>query len=334
MQKFSIILPVRNGGEYVKECVASVLSQTLGHFTLHILDNCSTDGTTEWLHAIKDDRVFIYPAEKPLTIEENWLRITKIQKNEFITMIGHDDVLDKSYLVEMERLINKHPNASLYRTHFIYINAKGASIRKCKPMSEKQRAPEFLAYFLCNMIDSMGTGFMMRAKDYDTLGGIPMYPNLLFADFELWINLTMQSYMATSFEECFFFRLHQSTTTTSSDSKFQLSFKRFVYFLKTLKDNPELDYVIRRYGIDFMTFYTKSLAHRLLRTPASKRGDTTVKSLVQECKVLTNELVPGNEFDPEKIFSIKLAKQIDSNPLSRALFLSFKKAYTNPIYSA
>lgn len=44
------------------------------------------------------------------------------------------------------------------------------------------------------MIDVMGSGFMMRSADYDDLGGIPAaYPNLLFADFELLINLTKKA---------------------------------------------------------------------------------------------------------------------------------------------
>src|SRR5579872_3781791 len=91
--KYSIILPVRNGGHYVKACVGSILAQTFVDFELLVLDNCSTDGTTEWLSTLKDPRIMIFPAEKPLTIEENWGRITRIPKKEFITLIGHDDIL-------------------------------------------------------------------------------------------------------------------------------------------------------------------------------------------------------------------------------------------------
>src|SRR5690349_12057626 len=102
MPKYSIILPVRNGGEYVRECVSSILAQSLGDFQLQVLDNCSTDGTSDYLESLKDERVKIYPAESSLTIEENWARITTIPKNEFITLIGHDDVLDPDYLAVMD----------------------------------------------------------------------------------------------------------------------------------------------------------------------------------------------------------------------------------------
>jgi glycosyltransferase involved in cell wall biosynthesis len=333
MPKFSIVLPVRNGGDYLKACVESVLSQTETDFNFHILDNCSTDGTSEWLHTLKDPRVIIEPAERPLSIEENWFRITTIHKNEFLTLIGHDDLLDRNYLAIMNNLIDRYQSAALYQTHFRYIDANGTIIRKCKPMAMCQTPAEFLAFFLCNMIDSMGTGFMMRSKDYDAIGGIPLYPNLLFADFELWINLIKSSYLAVSFEDCFSFRLHQSTTTRSSDAKFQAAFKRFIYFLVKQKKNPQFNQVVERYGIDFITFYTKGLAHRLLRTPKQKREGKTVETLIEECKSYADQLVPGNDFNPYKSYSVRLAKQIDSNAFSRALFLNFKKLYSKPIYS-
>lgn len=330
--KYSIILPVRNGGEYVKECIRSILLQSIADFNLLILDNCSTDGTTEWLHSLKDERIKIYPSDKPLSIEQNWGRITTIEKNEFITLIGHDDILDPTYLETMDQLIDLHPHAGLYQTHFRYINAGGGTIRACKPMAAKQTAPEFLSFVLCHMIDTMGTGFMMRSEDYDRLGGIPPYPNLLFADFELWIKLIGKKYLACSFNECFAFRLHQSTTTTSSDLKFGDAFKKFTDFLIELKAEDEINKAINRYGIEFMRFYTKGLAHRLLRSPYSKRNNKSVKTLLAECKAIADELVPGNSFQPEEEFSVRLARQIDSNTVTRHLFLQFKKLYAKPVY--
>ena len=79
--KYSIILPVRTGGHHVKECVASVLTQTFSDFDFIILDNCSTDGTIEWLNSVNDNRIKIIPSETPLSIEDNWGRIVKVKKN-------------------------------------------------------------------------------------------------------------------------------------------------------------------------------------------------------------------------------------------------------------
>lgn len=332
MAKFSIILPVRNGGEYVKICVNSILSQTLPDFHLHVLDNYSNDGTSEWLKSLNDKRIIVYPADRPLSIEENWARASRISKNEFTTLIGHDDVLNEDYLETIDALIADHPDASLYQTHFNYIDKAGLEIRKCKAMSEIETAEEFLKNFLINNIDVMGTGFMMRSRNYDSLGGIPLYPNLLFADFELWIKLTRLSYKATSPEQCFSFRLHQSTTTISPDVKFHQAFERFVYFLADMKTQGSgFRTIIREYGGAFLLFYCKGLSHRLLRTPSSARGELSVKVFIEKCKDYAEMLEVSNKFNPHRVLSIKLAKLLDSGSVGRAIFLAFKKLYPKPI---
>ncbi|HEY8688006.1 MAG TPA: glycosyltransferase family 2 protein [Chitinophagaceae bacterium] len=331
MKKFSIILPVKNGGEYVKECVVSILSQTLNDFNLHFLDNCSTDDTLQWIQSLNDERIIIYPSTTPLSIEENWGRIVTIPKNEYITLIGHDDILKADYLKVMDGLICEFPDATLYQTHFAYINSKGKITRSCKPMKEVESGPEFLHSILQNRIDIVGTGFMMRSKDYDELGGIPIYPNLLFADFELWLNLTAKNYKATSPVEGFYFRLHQSTTSVSSDVKYQLAFEKFIYFLERLKHkNNAYEKVITENADNFIMHYCKSLSHRILRTPKEKRENISVNTILQKGKGYSRVLTSGTNFNPSN-FTILLARFVDSNIITRNIFLLFKKIYNKPL---
>jgi len=333
MKKFTIILPVRNGGEYVMECVNSILAQTLNDFNLTVLDNCSTDGTLQWITALNDERIIIHPSSKPLSIEENWGRVKTIPKNQYMTLIGHDDLLKPDYLKAVNELIGKSPDATLYQTHFEYINSKGKIIRGCKAMNEIENGPEFLQSILQNKIDIVGTGFMMRSKDYDEMGGIPTsYPNLLFADFELWLNLTIKNYIATSSDEGFFFRLHQSTTSVSSDEKYQKAFEKFIFYLETLKQKGTgYQKAIAENADKFIMHYCKSLSHRILRTPKSKRGNLSVKSVLQKGKIYANLLTYNKKFDPASNSSIAFAELIDSYTITRSLFLLFKKLYNKPV---
>jgi glycosyltransferase involved in cell wall biosynthesis len=330
--KFSIILPVRNGGEYVKECVNSILSQTCTGFNLLVLDNCSSDGTFEWISSIQDNRITIYPSAASLNIEDNWARIVSVPKNEFMTCIGHDDVLLPNYLQEIDLLIQKHPGASLYQTHFNFIDAKGNIIRKCKPADDIQSAAVFLEKLLTMSIDANGTGFMTRSKDFDAMGGIPAYPNLLFADFTLWMQLTRISFKATSPVNCFSYRLHQSMTTTSPDEKFHTAFELFIKYLYSLKQqDPALREVINKDVKNIIAFYCKSFSHRLLRTSKEKRNNHTVAEWINKCKGYAELLIDNNSFNPADIPSVQLAKFIDSNIISREFFLLFKKIYAKPI---
>jgi hypothetical protein len=91
--------------------------------------------------------------------------------------------------------------------------------------------------------------------------------------------------------------------------------------------------VIERYAIGFIHSYCKGLAHRLLRTPVGKRSGLTVKDFVARCKKDADAILPGNNYDPYAYFNIRLAKNIDSNMLTRQAFLLFKKLYSKHLYS-
>jgi len=323
--KFSIILPVKNGGDYLRECINSILAQSIPDFNLLILENYSTDGTTDYLSSLDDKRIGIFPAQSPLTMESNWKRIAAIDKNEFITIIGHDDTLHPEYLATMEALIAKHPDASLYQSHFQYIDAKGDLIRPCKPMEEVQNAAGFLECQMKRTLDSMGTGYMMRSSDYDALGGIPYrYPNLIFADYELWVRLIMKSYKATAREECFSYRLHENISKLTNGEAYKQAFGEYMLFLNDVKEQDiDIASTIDRYGKEMLLYFCQSLSHRLLKTNKIIRK-TSISAFINECRHYAELLIPGQSFSPLLKPGILTADLLD-NTVGLKLFGLYKK---------
>ncbi len=332
MPKYSVILPVRNGGNYVKDCVNSILAQSYADLNLLILDNCSTDGTTEWLKSLHDNRIQIFPAGKLLTIEENWSRIVGLSKAEFMTFIGHDDLMEPDFIAVMDELIGRHPRAGLYQAHFRLINENGKTIRYCKPMDEVQDVHTFLAFFLSGMSE-LSIGQFMRSADFDAAGGIPPYPNLLYADLELWVHLISKSYRATTSIECCAYRIHSnSTTNSSSHLKYYHAYLRLLGYFEALQARDDtFKEVFKKYALPFLQVYCKSMAHHILRIPKKERKDITVDSFLLKCKKNADILVPGNDYEPASIFNIKVAKEIDDSSFLHALFLGFKKLYSKPV---
>ena len=49
----SVCIPVFNGEEYILDCINSVLEQNLTNYELLIVDNCSTDGTSNIVNNIR-----------------------------------------------------------------------------------------------------------------------------------------------------------------------------------------------------------------------------------------------------------------------------------------
>ena len=334
MAKYSIILPVRNGGQYIRQCVQSILEQTFTNFNFIILDNCSTDGTLEWLQNLDDKRIQVMPSHNPLTIEESWGRVVGIEKNEFITLIGHDDILASDFLQTIDALITENPTAGLYTTHYNFIDAKDGLIRNAREMEAIYNAGSFLTDFLCGRLESMGTGYVMRSIEYDKIGGIPVkYPNLLYADFELWIKLIGNSFLAVSPKNCFSFRLHQSTTNTSKDLILHNAVQVFINFLVSLKKtDAAISKVIKTHGASFLQTICKSYAHRLLRTPFKSRNGVNVSTLIAKSKLWAEQLGIDDVYFPEKSVSLQLAKWIDKSSMLRTCFLFFKKIHPKPIF--
>lgn len=331
--RYSIILPVRNGGHFVKECIQSILSQSFPDFELVVLENSSVDDTLAWISSINDRRIKIFPAQQSLSIEENWGRIVTTTKNEFMTITGHDDVLDKRYLETMDDLIKKHPDASLYQAHFRYINAEGKEVRKCLPMAEKQLPADVLHNFLCSKMDIMGTGFMMRSKDYDNIGGIKPYPNLLFADMELWTELSRKSYLAVARQECFSYRIHPaSTTSVSNDFKTLKAFDQFVTYLKELKiKDATLNEVIQKDSDVLLRQYCQGITHKVLRTPHKIRQTPSVKEIIDNFRDYGRSLKGNDQFEPMHFTKIRIGRLIDNNSLLHTLFLGFKTFFPKPV---
>lgn len=322
---YSIILPVRNGGEYLKECINSILTQSYSDFDLLVLDNNSSDGTSSWIDSLGDNRIKIFPSGKDLSIEENWNRIITVPKNEYITLIGHDDMLHPDYLQTMDNLIRQHPRASLYQTHFNYIDSSGKIVKQSQPMAEVQYVHEFLDCQMNQTLDSTGTGYMMHSSDYDALGGIsPAFPKLIFADYELWVKLISKSYKATSEKVCFSYRLHESVSRLTNGEDYQQAFGRYMLFLNSIKDNnTEINTAIQQSGKKMILYFCESLSHRLLKTPVSLR-QTSVGSFIDKCREYARLLIPGKPFHPLSKPGILAAKLLDNKP-GLALFSLYKK---------
>ncbi len=274
----SILLPVRNGGAYFRQCVLSILAQTYQSFNLIVLDNMSIDDSIEWLRTLDDSRVTIIESQAALSIEDNWARIVDVPKREYMTIIGHDDLFDPNYLEEMNNLINVFPDAGLYQAHFRLIDGNGRTIRSCTPMPTTESAGDFLKSRFLFRRDSFGTGYMFRSVDYESVGGIPNYKKLMFADDALWLLLMKNSYKATSNTECFSYRVHAESTSYAPD--WRLTYASLINYLGFLEryaaDHKDIASVLQNQMRDFLIFWFR-WAYFLTHKGSDEREDVKLE---------------------------------------------------------
>jgi glycosyltransferase involved in cell wall biosynthesis len=242
--EFTIIIPVRNGANYIGAAISSILSQSYPHFRIMILENGSTDTTIQIVNAFADDRISIIPSTSSLNIEENWSRIRDLDLMEYLTILGHDDILYPEFLAEIVELITAEPSASLYQVQFEYIDSNGDFVRHIPKITYKETASQFLAAVMDDKEECCGTGYVMRSKDYRQVGGIPAYPGLLYADVVLWYRLSNLSYKVCSPKTLVGYRVHpQNMHRNANFSRYYSATRQYYDFLRTstdLKDKPEV----------------------------------------------------------------------------------------------
>jgi glycosyltransferase involved in cell wall biosynthesis len=296
--KYTIFLPVQNGGLYVRECIASILAQKYGDFALVVLENASTDGTLEWLRTVGDHRLTVCTSGLLLPIEKNWGRALTMPKNEFMTFIGHDDILDPNYLEVMNALVRRDPDAGLYFAHFRYIDGGGKKIRSCRPIAERETVTNYMSQLFANKRDTYGTGYLYRSKDYDSVGGMPAWNGLLFADDALWMSLMKRSWNAPAREECFTVRVHKESCGHKANWRTWVEgMQNYHKFLQGLaKEDSTFSDALAKHAPKYFFGWANGFYIGLMEQ-ANKSGRPIATGDILALKKIINEIAP--EFLPQ-----------------------------------
>ncbi len=239
--EFVVYLPVRNGGHHVDAAIHSVLAQSHTAWRLVVLENASTDGTSERLARYHDPRITVIPANEPLPIHANWHRAHDLMANEpadrLVTILGHDDLFHPNFLADIARLVTEHPDASLYQTLFDLIDENDGRTRPCRPVPEQEGWTSLLGQLCWSLRDSFGTGYVFRAGDWRRVGGIPDLPMLLYADWLVFTRLTRLAYKACTLTSRFSYRRHGSSTSgTPSREKHAAHLRAMQEFIRIMRD--------------------------------------------------------------------------------------------------
>jgi glycosyltransferase involved in cell wall biosynthesis len=125
--KFSVLLPTRNGGKYLKSCIESVLSQDYKDMELIVFDNANTDNTAEVVNSYSDDqRLKYYRTDSVVSVTDNWNNALKKSSGDYVLMMGDDDFLLPGYFDTLYKIIkeNDFPDGiSYFGYSFIYPDA-------------------------------------------------------------------------------------------------------------------------------------------------------------------------------------------------------------------
>lgn len=187
----TVLMAVHNGGAYLQEAVASVLSQTFSDLELLIIDDASTD------HAIDD-----LPRDSRLRVLRNDRNIGQVPslnrglseaRTAYVARLDADDLMLPTRLERQVAVLDEHPAVALVGTWMDVVDERGRILAPLRGRIDSYAG--FVSAILSDRIPFGHPSLMYRRDVVLRLGGYD--PSLAPAeDKDLYRRLALQRYEA------------------------------------------------------------------------------------------------------------------------------------------
>lgn len=176
--KISVIMSVYNGEKYLREAIESILNQTFTDFEFLIVNDGSTDGSSEIIQSYQDERARLINNEQNIGLTKSLNKAIRQARGEYIARQDADDISLPNRFEEQIKYFDRHPEVALLGTSVYKIDKQGKVVGRiivpAKPSGNLLKGNQF----------SHGST-MFKREVVDRLGGY----NELFRycqDYELW----------------------------------------------------------------------------------------------------------------------------------------------------
>ncbi len=218
MESVSIVLPVYNAKGFVVETIQSVIKQTYQNWELIIVDDCSPDGTFQYLLEKYDDfpnvKIFRNEVNSGAGITRN--RALKEASAEMIAFLDADDIWLPT---KLEKQVSHMSEKNSAITHTSYAFIDEASRRTAGKMSVSRVVN--LKSYMRNTEIGMSTSLVDRR----IVGNIEFNPMRTRQDTKLWLTLLGQGFMSEGIDEVLvYYRIRGGQI---SGNKFKIAWRTF-----------------------------------------------------------------------------------------------------------
>ena len=276
----SVILPVFNGEDYIKESIKSVLAQTYTDFELIVLNDGSTDKTPQILDEYQklDQRIkVVHQANMklPRTLSKGF----RLAKGEFLTWTSADNNMKPAFLERFVKEMQDHPDVDMVYGNISLIDENGMLIKNNQWFPSPEDAscvilPKNILELNTYENNYIGAAFMYRSQVADIVEDYSEF-KYCTEDYDYWMRInSLLTLRHVSFDEPLYdYRLH-SNSLTSRDKELKITENRHQLMLldRFRRDYYQLKSVWLLEDTLLKVDFGKELRERLL-----KKGDIVLK---------------------------------------------------------
>lgn len=209
--RLTVIIPVYNGMPFLPEAVNSILSQTYSDFRLLLINDGSTDSSSEYLASLDDPRVEVIQQNNLGLCHSLNQAVFDRTESEFVARLDQDDVAFPSRLEEQINFLIQHPGYACVLSNISRIGGDGREFGYYKTEAKDLIEDYELQRYGCIVHSTI----VFRREKFIEVGGYrqALYP---VDDFDLLLRFWENSPVAVIKKPLVKYRIHGKASTFSS----------------------------------------------------------------------------------------------------------------------
>ncbi|KPQ30448.1 MAG: Glycosyltransferases involved in cell wall biogenesis [Marinobacter excellens HL-55] len=214
----SVITPTYNRADFIREAVESVLAQSYPHFEFLIVDDGSTDNTSEVLEPyLKDERVRLFWQENQGQSVARNVALAQA-RGEFVCFLDSDNYWPTDKLEAQVRLFKEYPETDVLYGDNVIINEQGDEVSRDNMSRYSGRIARHMIKDNCVAMNTT----MARRHCFDELGGMSGKRRVA-DDYDLWLRFSAKYQFRYEPEYWAWYRVMEDQISSDKTQRFKVN---------------------------------------------------------------------------------------------------------------
>ena len=219
----SIILPVYNHGEFLRDSIQSILNQDYRNFELIIVNDGSTDSTNQILVEYSENKTITIIRQEnfglPMALNSGF----SVAKGDFLTWTSADNLMAPTALSVLVNALKKEKNVGLVYANYTVVDVNGQEINRANTWRNYDRTgkdPSIVKLgnprqiYRCIPINFIGPYFLYRSEIAERLIAYGNIPGI--EDWDYWLRMqfvTKFKHVQTNGKQ-YLYRIHSNSMSS------------------------------------------------------------------------------------------------------------------------
>lgn len=277
----SVLMPVHNREQYVRQAVESIVSQSYTNYELLVLDDGSTDRTAEIIRSLHDTRIHLHRSPVNRGIETTINAGITLAKGKYIARMDADDISHPDRLNLQVSYLEQHPETDILGSAIQVMKDKLPGKIRFAPLTDREVKVQLLFH------NPLFNPTVMARKHVIEQTPCP-YGFRYAEDYKHWIDLADRATFGNLDKVLLQYRIHkhQVTNIGKYESKRNRNIIRSIYLKKIFPELSEKEIRI----FSGMTEYDRDLSLESIKAVLEKIALLNERDALLDQEVLLKQL--------------------------------------------